>query len=843
MTEWLREVRYGIRVLARTPAFTTVAVLSLALGIGVNTAVLAVGRAVLMTPLPVPDPDRLAVACWWRGDTVKGMMNINSGGARDERTARALSTNYDYGTYVALRQALRDRADLFAFTFVREANLSFEGQSVVGGGMLVSGNYFSTMGVPMQIGRGLHERDDRPDAEPVAVLGFGMWRRAFGGDAAIVGRTMRANGRAFTVVGVTAPDYFGVSNGGFFPPADITFPLSAQPMVSPRWNALMGRMNPPATGSLFTTDRIQWLRVMARLKPGVDRAQLEPLLAAALMQRLNTTSHPVAPGAEPPAVRLLDGARGLDSMRASLETPLFMLGGVAALVFLIACVNIASMVLVRGVARQREFWIRLALGAGRARLVRQTIVECFILAGAGGTLGIVLSVWAGRTMVATMAGSTPNALAVRVDPVLIMLAAAVSCLAAVLFGIFPALRLASRGNADFMRQAGAGVPRLRAGSGLVVAQVAIAVPLVVGAALFLRTVHNLASVDPGFDPRGLILFKMDPTLNGYDEARARQLYARAIDHVGALPGVRGATLVENPLISGITSSTTFGVDDAKPKSMLMNRVGAGFFDTIGVAVIAGRGLGLQDHATAPRVGVINESAVRAFFDGGNPLGRVMKTSAVKEGAVEIVGVVRDSRYRSLKQDPSPTIYLPYEQSSGMGAMFVAVRAGVLTGLPEQVRRAVAEVDPDIPITGLKTQTQQIDETVGSERALTLLLVFFGVFALVLACIGLHGVTAYAVARRTSEIGIRLALGAQRGNVVWLILRQVLLLAGAGLLIGVPAAAFGSRALQAFLFGVEPADPWSVTAGALVLFGAVILAGFIPARKASRLDPLVALRRE
>lgn len=843
MSSWLQDVRYSARVLRKTPGFVAVAVLSLALGIGVNTAVLAVGRAVLLAPLPVPDPDSLAVAAWRRDDTVRGLMNINSGSARDERTGQSLRTNYDYGTYVAMRDVVREHADLFAFTFVREANLSLEGQPVAGGGMLVSGNYFRALGVPLHLGRGLDDRDDRPDADPAAVLSFGMWRRAFGGDPGVVGKTVRINGHPFSVVGVAAQKYFGVSNGGFFPPADVTMTLSAQPLVSPRWNRLMTLMNPPATGTLFTTDRIQWLRIMARVKPDADRAQVESALSVALLQRINGSSRPLAAGAEAPVVRLLDGRKGLDSMRASLETPLFMLGGVAGLVFLIACMNIASLVLVRGVARQQEFWIRLALGAGRARLVRQTIVECLLLAISGGALGMLLSVWAGRALIATIAGSSHHALTVEVDATLILGATAVSCLAAALFGLFPALQLARRERVEFMRQSGAGAPRLRAGAGLVVAQVAIAVPLVVGAALFLRTVHNLSRVDLGFEPQGLVTFKMNPALNGYDEARTRQLYDRVLERVGALPGVSGATLVENALISGIVSNTTFGVDDEKPKSMLMNRVGPGFFETIDLDVVAGRGIGLQDGASARATGVINQAAVRSFFGSASPIGRVMKTSAVESGSVEIVGVVQDSKYDSLRDAAEPTIYLPYAQSSGLGAMFVVVRASTTAALAEQLRRAVAEVDPEVPIADVKTQTQLIEEANGSERALMLLLVFFGLFALVLACIGLHGVTAYAVARRTNEIGIRLALGAPRGNVLWLVLRQVVLLAGGGLLIGIPAAALGSRAVRAYLFGVEPADPWILASGAAILFSVALAAGLIPAQRAARLDPLVALRRE
>ena len=835
--ELAQDVRYSARLLLKSPGFTVVAVLSLALGIGVNTAVLAVARSVLLAPLPVADPHELVTAYWWRGDEVRGLMQINSGGTTDPRTGRNMSSNYDYRTYTALRDAIADRADLFALTFMRQANIALDGQPVMGGGMLVSGNYFRGMRVPLQLGRGIDEHDERADAAPVAVLGFGVWRRAFGGDPAILGKTIRVNGHPFTVVGVTGRDYYGVSKGGFYPPTDVTVPLTAQPLVAPRWT--------PKDGSLFDHDKTVWLRAMARIKPGADPRQVGSTLSTAFHRRLNETTQPVAAGAEPPAVALLDGARGLDSLGDTLEKPLTMLGVVAALVFLIACVNIASLVLVRAVARQQEFWIRLSLGAGRGRLIRQTVVESILLAGAGGALGVLLASWAGPALVSTIAGSAPNAVSITLDSRLITLAAAVSAVAALLFGVIPSLRLASRNNADLMRQSGAGAsaPRLRAGRTLVIVQVAIAVPLVVGAALFLRTIHNLSSVELGFEPRDIVLFKMDPTLNGYEPARTKELYRRVLERLQAVPGVQHATLVENALLSGWVSSTSFSVDGKKPRGMLMNRVGPGFFDTLGLPIIAGRGLGLQDGPGAAPTAVINEAAVRRFFDGANPLGRTIVMAGSEPISLDVVGVVRDAKYSSVKEPVAPTIYLPYYQSTGLGAMHVAVRSHDGIAAMPAVRAALAEVDRDVPITAVKTQAQQIDETLGSERALTTLLVFFGLFALLLACIGLHGVTAYSVARRTSEIGIRLALGAQRSAVQWMILRQVVWLAIAGLAIGIPAALFGSRAVRSFLYGVEPADPWSVTAGAGILLAVALFAGFIPARRASRLDPLVGLRRE
>jgi predicted permease len=843
MSEWLSELRYAGRALARSPGFTAVAVLSLALGIGVNTAVLAVGRAVLFQPLNVHEPGRLAIAYHWRGDQVRGVSNINSGGTTDPTTGRPLASNYTYPAYTALRAAATAQADLFAFTFLRQANISTggpalsssNGQSAVGGGMLVSGNYFAAMGVPMHLGRALDERDDRPESEPAAVIGYRLWRRAFGGDPSIVGQAVRVNGHPFTLVGVTAPGYFGVSNGGFFPPADITVPLAAQPLVSPRWT--------PKEGSLFTATDVQWLRVMARLKDGVDRGTAQAALSSAYARYLSAAESKAFTPEEMPALTLVDGARGLESMRRTFERPLWMLAGVALLVLLIACVNIAGLVLARGIARRQELWVRLALGAGRARLVRQSFVESLLLATAGGTLGVLLALWGSRAMVATLAGTWPTAIDVRLDVPLLLMALTVSVLAALAFGVLPALRLTVRDSPDLMRRSGAAAPRLRAGRALVLIQVAISVPLVVGAALFLRTIHNLARVELGFEPRGLLVFTLDPMLNGYDDTRSKQFFAQVLDRVSAVPGVRQATLIENALVSGRTSSNSFrlpGVE--KPRSMLMNRVGPGFFETAGIPIVAGRGLGVQDHASAPHVAVVNEAAARAFFGDANPIGLQVHMGGPTRPPISIVGIASDSKYYSLKQQkPEGIVYLSYFQSAGLGAMHVAVKTASNAGIAEGIRRAVADVDRDVPLTGLKSQQQQIDETIGSERALMLLLVFFGGFALLLACIGLHGVTAYAVTRRTSEIGLRVALGAQRRDVLWMILRQVVGLAAAGLVIGIPAAAAASRTARAMLFGVEPADPWSLALGAGVLFVVAVMAGYFPARRAARLDPLVALR--
>jgi predicted permease len=835
MSAWVQDFRYSARVLAKAPAFTLVAVAALALGIGVNAAALSVARAVLLQPLPVPAPDRLVVA-HWVGQGVAVTNEINSGDIRHPRTGEWTNSNYSYPAYLALRDALREHADVFSFTFIRAANVSAHGRPVVAGGMLVDGSYFRALGVPIALGRGLTDDDDSPEAPPVAVIGHGLWRRAFAEDPAAIGQTIKVNGVSFTVVGVTAREYFGVSNGGFFPPAEITLPLRAQPLVHPHWT--------PETGSLFDADAVLWLRLMARLRPGVDARALSPAATIAFERHLAGRRAPAVGEARGLEVVLVPGARGMESMRTAMQKPIYMLGGVALLVFLIACISLANLMLSRGLARQQEFRVRLALGAGRGRLVRQAVAESLLIAAAGGVAGTLLAAWSGRVLLATMAGSTPTALDVRLDPWLIGVAALISLIAAALFGLIPAWRLSSQAASELIRQTGAGAPRLRAGRALVFVQVAVSVPLLVGAVLFLRTIYNLSSVSLGFEPRGVIVFKMDPALNGYEEPKIKDLYTRVLDRLQAEPGIQSATLVENALVSGWVSRTRITVDGGAPMQLSINRVGPAFFETLGLPVIAGRGIGPRDRDGAPLVGIVNEAAVAKVFGGRSPLGRSVQVGGGAMGArVEIVGVVRDSKYSSLKREGGPVLFLPYFQSKRMTAMFVAVRGGTSAALADRIRAAVAEVDAEVPVTALKTQLQQIEETIGNERAFTSLLLFFGTFALLLAAIGLHGVTSYAVTRRTGEIGIRLALGARPQQVLWLILRQVVGLAVCGLVAGLALAGLLSRSIQAFLYEVTPADPWSLTAGAVILFLTAMLAGYLPARAAARLDPLVALRRE
>jgi predicted permease len=834
---WLRgsagDMRYVVRTLAASPAFVLVAVLSLAIGIGANVAMFSVIRAVMLQDLPVTRPAELQWVLWSHPKSAQRAINFNSSN----------DSNYSYPAFQAVRAVAAGRAAMFGFNFVSQLTIASGDQPAsIASGMIVSPDYFPTLGLGITLGRPLEPQDDAPTAPRVAVISYGLWQRLFGADVRAIGRTLSVNRVPFAIVGVTARQYHGLSLGGFFPATDVTMPLAAQPIAAPFFAGAQ---------PLLTDLSRHWLHVIVRLPPGTDGDALRRDLVAAL-RRVDAAAAAGTSTTGDTGVAFAAASRGVDTISRSAQQPLTILAVISGLVLVIGCLNLAGIMLARGVARQRDMAVRRALGASRALLVRQWLLESVLLAAAGGTAGVVAAIWSGPLIVRMLtAGLGPVSLDLSLDRGLLGIALLTTAATAALCGLIPAVRL-TRGDSGASlrtRVVGATSPKLTAGRLLIAAQVAISVPLVVGALLFIRTLHNLGAVNLGFDPHGIVTFHINPirttlsfpfgeAMAGPEEvARTRGL----LEHLEAVPGVTSATIFENTLLSGMTSNTSVTIG-GKEISMVMNAVGPRFFETMRIPLVAGRELSIRDDAQAPLVVVINHTAADQYFHGRSPIG---ESFLVGGRAVQVVGVAADSVYDSVRHRPRPMFYDSYLQRVG-GTYYksVAVRTRVSpAGVVPAIRAAVGEFDRDLPITDVKTQEEQIDDATGKERVFSRLLTLFAIFALVLASIGLHGLTSYAVTRRTNEIGIRLALGAPRAHVLWMMLRQVVVLAAVGLVIGVPAALAAGRYIATLLFDVSPQDPITVMAVSGVLFGTAVTAGWLPARRAARMEALSALRCE
>lgn len=828
------ELRRVLRALAGSPGFTLVAVLSLSLGIGANTAMFGVVRTLLLTPLPVPAPEELALLAW----SHPGNPRVGSYGSTtyESPDGARYESNFSYPIYRALRDAAPDGVDVFAFAFLRGVSVALGDQpALLVGGALADGRYFAALRPEMALGRPLTEADDAPGAPLVAVLSHSLWMRAFGGDPSLVGRIVRVNGVAAEVVGVTAKGFYGLSMGGFFPRTEITVPLAAQPQVYPRL----------ADGaSLFGSHETFWLRLMARVPTGTSPSATEQALGAAL----RAEPSPLVRNDGVPELRLLAGGQGAQPLSPERARLLYFLMGVVGIVLLIASVNLASLMLARGVSRRREMAIRRALGAGRARLVRDLVLEGLVLSALGTLVGLALVLACDDVVRSLLSGSIGfEALGnldveVVLDPVVLGVTGAVAIAATVLFSLLPAIRLSDLDPGPWLkgRTAASATPRLTAGRVLIALQVGLSLPLVVGAALFLRTISNLGAVELGFDPVGLAAFQVDPGFTRRPPEQNARLYQEVLAAVREVPGVRSVTLMENVLMSGIVSNGRVTVGD---RSVILynNAVGPALLETLGMRLLTGRMPGLQDGPDAPRVGVVNETAVRELFGGELPVGRILDTGSRQ---VRIVGVVNDTPYRSRRAGVPATLYESAFQRDGYGGHHVVFRADVpLARLEPLIREAVYRVDPDLPVPEIRSQTAVMAETGARERVFTQLLTLFGGFALLLASVGLHGVTSYAVTRRTSEIGVRAAVGARPDQILWLILRQVVALAATGLLVGLPLSLAAAPVVGSLLYGVAPNDVLAIGGGAVVMVAVATGAGLRPAWRAARVDPVTALSSE
>jgi len=840
-----QDLRYGVRMLLKSKALTVVAVLSLALGIGANTAIFSLIDAVLLKTLPVKSPNELVLFDWLSGPNLMAR-SINGSLSKDEATGLSTSTSFSYAIFNQFRDHAETLSDVFAFAEIEQLNVNVDGQAEIASGQFVSGGYYAGLGVPAVAGRTLTGDDDQATANPAAIISHRYWQRRFGLDSAVIGKSITINSVSFTIVGVTPPGFEGTLQVGSSP--DFSIAMSMEPLINPG-------------GSMLRDRGIWWVQIMGRLKQGATVAQTRASLEG-MFQQIAIEEDKLAQAADPardhdqpnvPTLRVGSGSQGLNEMRRDYAQPLTILVAVVGLVLLIACANVANLLLARSATRQKEMAVRLALGAGRRRLIRQMLTESVLLAMLGAALGLLFANW-GKDLLLTLRpwGGGALDLDLKLDLRVLGFTAAVSLLTGILFGVAPALRATRVDLTPALKDNARGViggSRIGLSNALVIVQVALSLVLLTGAGLFVRTLRNLNNVDVGFNTENVLLFRVSPRLSGYKATQIAQLYEQMLQRIEAVPGVVRATISRHPLLSGsaaIESVYIEGRPAPGPRDYTyVQRVRSNFFETMEIPLVLGRGLREQDDERAPRVAVINQVMARKLFPNEDPIGKRFGFSEQHSSEIEIVGVARNAKYTSLRYETPATVYFPYrQQASSLGQMNFEVRtAGDPTALAGAIREAVSEVDRNIPLFDVKTQRRQAEQSLTQERLFATLSSFFGLLAVLLACLGLYGVMSYTVARRTNEIGIRIALGATAPRVVRLVMRETMLLVVIGVVIGLGAALASARLIEKMLFGLAPRDPVTISLATLLMVVVAALAGYLPARRASKVDPMVALRYE
>jgi predicted permease len=842
-----QDVRYALRQLGRSPGFTLAVVLSLALGIGANTAIFSLIDAVMLEMLPVKNPERL-VLLNWVCEKRPAAMAVQTGYEDIDETGRQISPSFAYPSFVGFRAHNHALASIFGFTPFDRANVNIDGQASLAEGELVTGEYFSGLRVSPILGRAITADDQKPDAPRVAVISYGYWSRQFAGSSDVIGKHIAMNSVPFTIVGVAPPEFFGIQPGHA---VDLWAPFVDDRKLLP-W----GESSTPGNRPPFTSRDWWWLMMMARLKPGVTEQQASTELDVLFQQSIRAAATASVRPETTPHIQLEPASKGLTFLRAQFSRPLQILMTVVAVVLLIACANVGTLLVGRSTARQKEVAVRLSLGASRLRLLRQLLTESVLLAGLGGALGVLFANWGSRVLLPLLSsGGEPLHFEAQRDAKVLGFTAAVSLLTGILFGLVPA-RGTTRVELTPALKIGASTivlvtpkTRLALGKTLVVSQVALSLLLLIGAGLFVRTLRNLENENLGFDQRRLLLFALDPTQNGYKGQRLIDFYRRVLERLQALPGAINATASTVALVSNSQSHLSISVvgrkaDPERDMGADWNNVGPSFFETMGIHLLAGRGIEWRDTGNSPKAAVVNEAFVSHFLDGENPIGHQFRFQKFEE-VYEIVGLVQDAKYASLRNAPRPTVYLPYSQMPvPLSDIHFEVRtAADPLSLVPSVRRLVRELDNNVPLFEIKTQTEQIAETLVQERLLAQLSSFFGGLAVLLACIGLYGLMGYIVTRQTGEIGVRRALGAERLDIFKMVMRKVLVMVTLGVCVGVPAALVATRLISSYLFGLKATDPLTIILCSLLMLTIAALAGYLPARRAAKVDPLVALRYE
>jgi predicted permease len=863
LSGWRQDVIFGLRLLARSPGFTTVAILTLALAIGANTAIFSLIDAVMLKSLPVKDPATL-VLLKYNAHHSPQIHNSSSYGdcvsqfGGDNPSGCSLSKPF--------LEDVRTKTDVFSgmaeFAYAGRLNLSGNGPASLVSAQYVSGDYFQTLGVTAAVGRMVQPTDDKQSSPGVLVLDYSYWKNAFGGDPSVAGRTIRVNGLPFTIAGVIEQRFPSLTPGNT---RDIYIPLAQKPHLRQGWT--------PAQEDAGSW----WIVCVARLRIGITREQAQSAVSLLFFNDLVHGDKQIAKAEDEPSINLVPAQTGLTGARRSLSQPLYILMLAVGVILLIACANVAGLMLARATTRQKEIAVRLALGASRARIARQLLTESVTISIAGGVLGILLAIWSARALLAFMTSTStrPPGLAVTTDFRVLAFTIAATLVTGILFGLAPALRSIHVDLTPALKEgAGRGGSTAHASRGwfsagnlLVVVQVALTVVVLVGAGLLVHTLENLKGVDPGFDTTHTLNFGLDSTLTAYKGARLGALYSDLQRRFSAIPGVLSASYSDTTLLSGSLSTTRFhlpGTPPEKESDADWMPIGPDFFETMRMPLRRGRtftaadfeAAALEDPNTPSQAAgpaIVNEAFVRAYLPKTNPLGQpfgadtdemARKYSAYSPDYKHnpgwvIVGVVGDTKYNNLRREVHPTMYVPTAQ----GSTFELRTAGNPMSVLSAVRDVVRQAGSDMPIFDITTESQQIDKLLFQERLIARLSSLFGVLALLLACIGLYGLLSYEVTRRTQEIGIRMALGARGCDVLRAVVGHGIALAVIGAAIGTAASFAVTRYLRSILFEVTSSDPVTLGGVAAILMLVALAACSIPARRATRIDPLVALRYE
>ncbi len=804
--DWIaQDLRHALRALRRSPVFTTMAIVSLALGIGANTAIFSFVNAILLKRLPVPEPERLVTfGESYRGERAGAVWNMPT---VDELAKRASTFDGVFGW------------------FSTPVSFSTGDTAQWVNGEVVTGQYFHTLGVRAAIGRLFDDDDVRNAAgNPVCVLSYRFWQREFAGSSRVVGQTVFLNGHAYRVLGVTARGFYGAVLQRQF---DLAAPAT-------RVGDVM-----PAFAGMDWLHKLSWLSPMARLKPGISRSQAEQ------------ETERLAPDWRNRQVSLEDGSQGINPMRSSFGQPVLALMAVVALVLLVACANLANLLLARAQARAKEFAVRLSIGASRARLMRQLLVESILLAFGGGAAGIALAFWIGRTLLAFLNTGRATGYALHLDPDARVLAFSIllSFATAILFGWAPAWQATRPDLLPALQQdsGASGSPsRVLLRRSLVVIQIALSLVIVFGAGLLTRTLRTLATVDLGFQPDRVIALHVDPAADGHSGVEVSAILDEILRRTRDLPGVKSASLVATPPNGSMGLSMSVGVPGFVPKTggnevvVYFNFISPHYFETLGQSLLGGRDFDERDNKNGPRVALVNQKFAAHYFGGRDPVGSKLRMDGRE---IEIAGVVADARDQGIRKGPEETVYIPEKQSQSSGLTVLVRTADDPRRIIPSLLGIVQSVDRRLPVFSVHTLDVDVQAGLSSERILGLLSTLFAALATLLAGIGLYGVLAYSVVRRTREIGVRIAVGAQRRDIAGLFARESLTLVLAGLALGAPVALVSARALRTLLFGVGPADLVTLVLSLVVLALAALLATWIPLWRAARVSPIIALRWE